>query len=349
MTGELEARYLELAARERLLPVKITPFYRTQLNEEIKAIGIGGPLYRTVLPTEERLSLHVDGETADYINEVSHAPPAAPYIIRKYPDRVAFIITERCFAHCQYCFRAYKLSDEKKSTPLEEKLAALTSFLSLHNEIEEVVITGGDPLILSDENLETTFKSLVRWKLRLHTRAPVYHPERITPALSALLNQHHVKLVLHINHPYELCEPVCNALSLLHNQGVLLFAQYPLLRGINDQFAVQKELLEQLTELHIRPLSIFIVEPNKYSASFRLCMRRIEEIIDMLQWQTPSWINSVRFVLDTEIGKVRRENIVMRTNREIVFRREGKETRYLDFPAELDIPGKLPVLLWKTP
>jgi lysine 2,3-aminomutase len=350
--SDLKEKYNHLVINEGLLPVKTTSFYLKKVIEEVNAIGKGGPLYRTVFPTEERMRLILQNESYDYINETYHTPIAdAPYIIRKYADRVAFLVTEQCLGHCQYCFRSYKLSENKNndaSLDIEQKTRTLIHYLKQNDNINEVILTGGDPLILNKNDLRFILEKLSKWKIRIHTRAIVYDPLNISNALIDLFYKYKVKVVFHINHPYEICKDVERKIISMAKHGVYLFAQYPLLRGINDSAFVQKLLLEKLIVLNVRPLSIFITEPNKYAASFRLNFSRVEQIIDEIQWHTPSWINSVRFVLDTEIGKVRRENIIRRNKTEIVFQREGKEVYYNDIPVLYDIPGNEKNLLWKT-
>ncbi|MDR2865051.1 MAG: 4Fe-4S cluster-binding domain-containing protein [Spirochaetaceae bacterium] len=354
ISQKLEDKYKSLVESDYLLPLKVTDFYLKKIREETQAIGIGGPLYKTVLPTEERLNISLCGESRDYINEKRHMPVLqADYIVRKYSDRLIFLVSDDCFAHCQYCFRTYKLSSEKKDRKnqpclnIEEKTEVLFAYLKSHPEIKEVILTGGDPLTLQADKLRFIFKKLSAWKLRLHTRAIVYSPDVIDSDILSLLHEHNVKIVFHINHPYEICRMVEDKILLMSKNNIKLYAQFPLLRGINDNDEVLTLLLEKCADLNIRPLSIFCVEPNKYSASFRLNFKRIEKIINKINWNTPSWINSVRFVLDSEIGKVRREDIIRRDKTEIVFGRDGKEIRYRDFPAEYDIPAHPDTVLWK--
>jgi lysine 2,3-aminomutase len=347
-------RYARLVEEEGLLPVRAPPFYLKKIEEEIRRAGRGGPLYRAVFPTEERLSCVEADEPRDYIGEFSALPvEGAPYILRKYENRLAFLVTEECFGHCQYCFRTYKLSVDKnasqKNAPpsLEEKTAVLKKYLALHPQIREIILTGGDPLCLEDGALAFLCGALAAWDLRLHTRAIVYEAPRITEALIALFSRYKIRLVFHIIHPYEICEAVEERIAALSASGVRLYAQFPLLRGINDHYQVLAALFEKLDTLGVRPLSVFIVEPNKFSGAFRLPFARIERLINAIHWNTPSWMNALRFTLDTSIGKVRREDIVQRKDGEIIFERAGRRTAYRDFPAALDTPPDPALLLWK--
>ena len=131
------------------------------------------------------------------------------------------------------------------------------------------------------------------------------------------------------------------------NVGIRMYSQFPLLRGINDNSKVLIKLLVKMDELNIRPLSIFIPDPISYSATNRISVNRIEKIIDEVNWNTPSWINSTRFVMDTTIGKVRRENIIKRDGKHIVFSRDGKIVDYYDLDDGIDIPSSIKTLLWK--
>lgn len=154
-------------------------------------------------------------------------------------------------------------------------------------------------------------------------------------------------MVFHINHPYEICEVVEKKINEINDKGVRLYAQFPLLRGINDHYSVLKKLLIKMDELHIRPLSIFIPDLISYSATFRIKFNRIIEIMNEVNWSTPSWINSTRFAMDTTIGKVRRENIVKWKGNCITFSREGKMVEYYDLDDGIDVPSNLDTLLWK--
>jgi lysine 2,3-aminomutase len=350
----LSARYARLVEEEGLLPVRVTPFYLKKIEKEIRRVGRGGPLYRAAFPTEERLSRVEDDEPRDFIGEFSYMPVAdAPFILRKYENRLAFLVTETCFGHCQYCFRTYKLSIDKntshKSAPpsLEEKTAVLKKYLAAHPEIREIILTGGDPLTLDDAALAFLCAALGAWELRVHTRAIAYEPERLSETLITLFSRHKIRLVFHIIHPYEICETAAEKIAALSACSVRLYAQFPLLRGINDHYRTLTALFEKLDALGVRPLSVFIVEPNKFSGAFRLPFARIESLINAIHWNTPSWMNALRFTLDTAIGKVRREDIVQRQNGEIIFEREGRRTAYQDFPAAFDIPGDPALLLWK--
>ena len=198
------------------------------------------------------------------------------------------------------------------------------------------------------DNLKYTLEELKNWNIRIHTRAIVYDPNIFSDEIISLLKKYNVRLVFHINHPYEICEIVEEKINKIDKLGIKMYAQFPLLRGINDNYLVLEKLLIKMDELHIRPLSIFIPDPISYSAVFRLSFKRILKIMDEINWNTPSWINSTRFTMDTTIGKVRRENIIKWEGNCITFSRNNREVKYYDLDDGIDIPSDINKLLWKN-
>ncbi len=348
---EFSKEYNNLVESESVLPMKITEFYKKKVLEEVSQIGTGGPLYKSVIPTKEKMIISTSKETRDYVEEDKHMPiEGVDYIIRKYKDRLIFIITDVCFSHCQYCFRTYNLSKLQKSNlkeTISNKIKVLKKYLYEHNEIKEVIFSGGDPMSIGYKNMIYALDELKNWNIRIHTRAIVYNPNIFDENMIRLLKKNNVRLVFHINHPYEICNVVENKIKQLYNSSIRLYAQFPLLRGINDNYKVLKMLLIKMDELHIRPLSIFIPDPIAYSATYRVSYKRIIEIMNEINWSTPSWINSTRFVLDTTIGKVRYENIKSWEGNCIIFEREGKRVKYYDLDDGIDIPSDINKLLWK--
>ncbi|HCG57919.1 MAG TPA: radical SAM protein [Clostridiales bacterium] len=348
---EILTTYNYLVEKESLLPIKISNFYMKKVVEEFQTIGVNGPLFRSVLPTKNRWEVKTSEETRDYVEEVKHNPiENVDYIIQKYDNRLVFIITDVCFSHCQYCFRSYNLSKFQQSNlkeTIKNKVKTLKEYLSKNPLIEEVIFSGGDPLSIGYANLKFALEELKGFKIRIHTRAIVYNPFVFDKKIIKLFKKHNIRLVFHINHPYEICSEVEKIINNIDHAGIHMYAQFPLLRGINDHYLVLKMLLEKMDELHIRPISIFIPDPISYSADYRLSFNRILEIMDELNWKTASWINSVRFTMDTTIGKVRRENITQHVGKRIVLSREGKNVDYYDLDQGIDKPSDVNILLWK--
>ena len=295
---ELQERYHQLVESDNLLPIKITNFYMKKIIEEIDTIGIGGPLYRSVIPVKDKIALKTSVETRDYVEEDKHNPVEnCDYIIQKYENRLVFIITDVCFAHCQYCFRTYNLSKFQQSNlkeTIENKISILKDYLKANPKIKEVIFSGGDPLTIGYDNMKFALEELKQFDIRIHTRSIVYEPSIFTKKMIALLSEHNVRLVFHINHPYELDDVVEKKINEIRQSGIRMYSQFPLLRGINDNSKVLIKLLIKMDELNIRPLSIFIPDPISYGAGHRISANRIEKIMDEVNWDTPSWVNSTR-------------------------------------------------------
>lgn len=353
------AQYAIIAKREKLLPIRVTPFYQQKINEEVATIGYDGPLYKGSYPTKERLNLRAPGEVPDFVQDHSNMPNGLrDVVIQKYDNRMLFFPTDSCAGHCQYCFRTRVLSEERamgKQLPdFQQKLDGAIAHVNQHPDIREVIFSGGDPMTIHPTLLETALrrfrKETAITNIRIHTRTIVFTPGVYRKNICELLGKYDVRVYFHIMHPYEVCASVAQAVDKLHQQGVQTYNQFPLLRGINDHLEVLTAHVEMLDRLGIRQISMFIPDPINYSATFRIPLARLFSIIDEFNWKTPSWVNAGRVVMDTSIGKVRRENIVEwdKNTGKIIFEREGQRIEYTDFPVELDTPGDISKMLWKT-
>lgn len=359
------AGFDEIARREGLLPIKISDFYAAKVEEETQALrkrglsGAEGPLYRCVLPSMDRFSDRVSGEVSDFIGDGVNMPEALrDVLIWKYSDRVLFLPTDRCASNCQYCFRTAYLSDRYGSKPftLEEKVGKLVEFLREHPDIQEVILSGGDPMVMAPAQLEMVLRALHEGAevkhIRIHSRTLVYSPFVYTPAACEMLAKYRVRLVHHVAHPYEICDVVKEHVERLRVAGVRQYNQFPLLRNVNDHVDVLRELIVELDEIGIRTLSIFAPDVVNFSAPFRVSLKRQFALMDELAWSSPAWVHAVRYALDNPHGKVRKEDFVRWEKDEkgspcAIFAREGKEIRYPDFPEELDKAGDLYIMLWK--
>jgi len=350
--------FQELSKQESLLPIKVTSFYRKKIEEEIAALGhTEGPLHRVAYPSREKIEVRAPGEVADFVDDRHNMPKGIPdIIIRKYRERILFLPTSVCAGHCQYCFRQDVLSEQHGQVPiaLEDKLRMLKEYLRDRKEIKEVILSGGDPMILPLHALRpiigTLKDELNVESIRIHTKTICYAPNVFhNEEKLELLGKAKVRVVFHIVHPYEICDEVKQTIQRMRSHGIRCYSQFPLLRNVNDHPDLLIHHLEQLDRLEVRNLSIFIPDPIYYSGAFRVSLSRLFDLINQFNWRSPSWINSTRFVLDTSIGKVRREDMKHYDHETstAVFEREGKQIVYPDFPASLDKPGELKTLLWK--
>ncbi len=353
------AEYESLATENNLLPVKVNSFFKKKVEAECAHLNnCEGPLYRIVYPTAEKVSEKQDFETNDFVDDRENMPDdSQSSFIHKYKDRILFLPVAHCASNCIYCFRQDVLSEknqkvEKKIT-LEEQLNILIEYITDKPEIEEVILSGGDPMMLraSDlKNIFSTIRSRTHIKyFRLHTKTIVFAPSVISSEKINILKDYNCKLVFHITHPYEVCDEVKNKIAELNASGLRLFNQFPILRKINDHHVVLIKLLKELDEMNVRTLSIFFPDPVQYSSAYRINLKRLFSIIDLFHWNSPSWINSTRFCQDSVFGKVRREDLheYIPEKGYALFKREGQLIKVPDHPEKDDDPGVLETLLWK--
>lgn len=365
--SHLVSEFDSIARREGLLPIKVSDFYAEKVAEEMRVLGekFGaemagkGPLYRCVLPGEDRFGARVAGEVDDFIGDKVNMPPElADVLIWKYLDRVLFLPTDRCASNCQYCFRTAYLSDRHGTKPftLREKVTKLVKFLRERPEIEEVILSGGDPMVMAPGDLEMILKKLKEEAcvphIRIHSRTLVYSPAVYSARTCEMLAKYRVRLVHHVAHPYEICDVVREHVERLSRAGVRQYNQFPLLRGVNDHVDVLRDLIVALDEIGVRTLSIFAPDVVNFSTPFRVSLRRQFALMDELAWSSPAWVHAVRYALDNPYGKVRQQDFVRwekdkQGNPFAIFKREGKEIKYPDFPEELDVPGDIDRMLWK--
>jgi lysine 2,3-aminomutase len=349
-------KFEALRKQYSLLPPKVPAFYKLKVEEELSCLRHnGGPLYKLVYPTEEKIGLRAPGEVQDYIDDRQYIPKGSQgHFLHKYNNRVLFMPTSTCLGHCMYCFRQDILEEhhEHRQQKLERDLNELCQYLKQHSEVSEVILSGGDPLMLPLKDLKKIFEQLKSISsvqhLRLHTRAFVFDPKSLSSEKISLFSEYRVRFVMHVVHPYELCETVLKKCHEAHTAGLRLYNQFPLLRGVNDHCEVLSRLFNQLDEHHIRNLSVFMPEPVLHSATYRIPFQRIQNIIQQLQNTMPSWIHATRFCQDTPIGKVKLEQRVPSEDpAQVCFERDGLLVSVPDFPKELDVPGLIENLLWK--
>ncbi len=357
ITAELRQQFNAKAKELNVLPIKVTPHYEKMVQAEYEVLGRrGGPLYRVVYPTSDRLEIQIPHEVPDFVEDQSNMPPGlANVLIHKYQRRALFLVTDKCVGHCMYCFRQDVLTDlHGNSLPsLEERLNGVVNYLAGRPEVSELILSGGDPLNIPFHHLDHLFERLTQQTevtdIRIHSRNLVFAPQVVSNKVAELLGKHRARIYIHVVHPYEIEDKMVAVVKQLQDAGVRTYSQFPILRGVNDHVQVLEKLLRRLDDLRANPINLFIPDPISYSAIFRIPMKRLLQLMDELYWSTGSWTNGVRLVLDTPIGKVRREDIVAwdETTGQITFQREGKKVIYHDFPSELDKPGELDTLLWR--
>ena len=312
---------------------KITPYYRRLLD----ALGPSHPLRRTVEPRGELILC--PGELADPLGEEAHSP--VPGLVHTYPDKVLLLATLECAVYCQYCTRSRLVAPctEEFGVSMQRNVSeAVFHWLKTQDQVRDVLISGGDPLTLSDSDLDALFSKVraiphIR-TLRLGTKIPAVLPQRITPELAKLLVRHGVWLQLHVVHPAELTDEMTHALSLLADAGVPMVSQTVLLKGINDRADILADLFYGLLERRVKPYYLFQCDPVLGSSRFRTPVEKGLQLIRELRGRI-SGLALPHFCIDAPGGggkitllpgsPMRREGDWI-----ILTNYEGREYRYPD-------------------
>jgi EF-P beta-lysylation protein EpmB len=242
------------------------------------------PLLQQVMVKQSELLL-TEGYLTDPLQEASFNP--TPGLIHKYRNRALLIAHQSCAVHCRYCFRRHFPYDQQqlRQTQLEQAL----DYLSARPEISEVILSGGDPLSLSDNKLVELIDKLDQLPnlttIRLHSRTPVVLPDRVSPELLSALSKAKKKvvLVLHINHPNEIGVPLAQKLTALTDAGVTLLNQSVLLRGINDNEQTLIELSNRLWQNGILPYYLHLLDPVQGAAHFNIDQTTANKLWQALQ------------------------------------------------------------------
>jgi len=256
--------YLQHFKARQLFPVRVPrPFI-----ERMKRGDINDPLLKQVMPLTQEFIV-TDGFVDDPLEEHD---TVAEGLLHKYKHRVLMIVKAGCAINCRYCFRRhFPYAD---NSPNKARWQEALTYIAQHDEISEVIFSGGDPLMASDEHLTWLIKKIediphVR-RLRLHTRLPVVIPQRITAGLVEQLKTSRLKatLVLHINHPNEISQVLADALEPLREARIPLFNQSVLLKEINDDANVLAQLSEALFDVGIQPYYLHMFDPVQGAAHF---------------------------------------------------------------------------------
>lgn len=284
---QLPESYLEPAIRAA---VDFPVFAPLNYVQRMKLADPSDPLLMQILPIEDELQ-QVDGFETDPVgDELSKRQPG---LIQKYKGRVLLIATGTCAIHCRYCFRRhYPYAEEP--TSLAQWQPAIDS-IAADESIHEVILSGGDPLSLSDTKLTKLAQELDRIqhlkRLRIHTRLPIVIPDRVTEDLLAWLTGTHMQsfVVLHANHANELSTDVLRRVLHLRESGVTLLNQSVLLRGVNDNFVALKELCEQLSDNGVLPYYLNQLDRVQGAAHFEVSVAKGKRLIEQLRSHLPGY------------------------------------------------------------
>jgi lysine 2,3-aminomutase len=291
----------------------------------------GDPMWNQYVPTMQELDV-VDG-VIDSLDEDGDSP--VPNITHRYPDRVLFLVSPVCASYCRFCTRRRKVGDPEK-IPLNQYDSAF-AYIAAHPEIRDVILSGGDPMMLSDRRLEYIFEKLRAIPhveiIRIGSRITSHLPERVTPEFCEMVRKYHpVYMNTHFDHPSELTPAAVAALGRLADAGVPLGCQTVLLRGVNDSPEVMKELMHKLMKARVRPYYIYMADQVAGGEHFRTTVEKGLEIVKALRGWT-SGLAVPHFVIDAPGGggkvPLLPEYVEEINEDEVVFRNyEGKRFVY---------------------
>jgi len=280
------------------LALAITPYFFNLIDPADEHC----PIRQQVIPRIEE-SHTAPWEMSDPVGEDSHSP--VPGLVHRYPDRVLFLVTDRCAAYCRYCTRS-RLVSNATGYDFHPEFDKQIAYIAAHPEIRDVLLSGGDPLLLSDDKLENLLSRLraiphVEF-LRIGSRIPTFLPQRITPELCAMLKKFHpLFMSIHSNHPRELTTEVRDAMGRLADAGIPLGNQSVLLKHVNDDADVMKAHVQKLLMCRVKPYYIYQCDLISGSAHLRVSVRKGLEIMEKLRGHTTGYAVP-QYVIDAPGG-----------------------------------------------
>ncbi len=322
-----------LAMTHEKFAVAVTPHFA----ELIDPNDPDCPIRRQVVPREEEL-LVGPGDMTDPCGE-DH-DEVVPGLVHRYPDRVLLLALDTCAAYCRYCTRS-RLVNQGELDPLPRRLDAVVAYLEAHTEVRDVLLSGGDPLLMSEDRLDEVLGRIRAIPhiefVRLGSRVPSFLPQRITPELVAVLRKHRVWLSLHFCHAREITPDVAHACDLLADGGIPLGSQTVLLKGVNDDVQTLKDLVHALLKVRVRPYYLYQCDPVVGTGHLRTSVAKGIELISGLRGHTTGYAVPT-YVIDAPGGggkvPIQAETIVSYENGQALLRNwAGRTYAYVD-PAE---------------
>jgi len=315
------------------LALAITPYFFNLIDVH----DVNCPIRRQVIPQVQETHV-APWEMEDPCGEDNHSP--VPGLVHRYPDRVLFMVTDRCASYCRYCTRS-RLVSNATHYDFHPEIERQLEYVRSHKMVRDVLLSGGDPLLFTDEKLEFLLKSLraiphVEF-LRIGTRIPIFLPQRITPELCAMLKKYHPLFVsVHSNHPRELTTEAREALGRLADAGIPLGNQSVLLRGVNDSPEVMRAHVQKLLMCRVKPYYIYQCDLITGSAHLRASVQKGLDIMENLRGHTSGYAVP-QFVIDAPGGggkvPINPEYILSRNCQRVVIRNfEGKIFEYIEGP-----------------
>lgn len=336
-TAEQLEQYMTLTPDEKAgclfanqkLALAITPYFFNLIDRNDPDC----PIRKQVIPRAQEMVVSEE-ETLDSLGEDEHSP--VPGLVHRYPDRVLFLVTDRCAAYCRYCTRSRLVSNAQDYNFHPEFEQGLR-YIEAHPEIRDVLLSGGDPLLLSDKKIEHLLSRLRAIRhvefIRIGSRIPVFLPQRITPELAEIFKKYGpIWMSIHVNHPKECTAELRAACDRLAFAGVPLGNQSVLLTGVNDDAEVMKALVHRLLRMRVRPYYLYQMDLITGGSHFKVDVRKGIEIIKALRGFTSGYAVP-QYVIDAPGGggkvPINPDYVEKITDNEVVFRNyEGKSFTY---------------------
>ncbi|MGA1822415.1 MAG: KamA family radical SAM protein [Thermoplasmatota archaeon] len=294
--NELGGDPREIGRVKRKYPMKVTPYYLNLIGEK------GDPIWKQCIPDMDELHDNLNEE--DPLKEEEHTP--VPYLVHKYPDRVLLLTSSKCAMYCRFCTRKRKVG-RIQQIPMVDIMKAI-DYINANPVIRDVIVSGGDPLMRTDSEIEMILRRLREIPhveiIRIGTRMPCVNPGRITPHLARIIAKYHpVYVNIHFNHPREVTQESEKACAILANAGIPLGSQTVLLKGVNDDPDTMKELMLKLLSIRVKPYYIYQCDLVKGVEHFRTPVEDGIRIMKSIQGFT-SGLGVPHFVIDGPGGKV---------------------------------------------
>ena len=299
-------KYVNLTKKEeegvkdslKIMRMAITPYYLTLFDEK----NLNCPIRKQAIPSGAELHNSVS-DLLDPLHEDVDSP--VPGLTHRYPDRVLFLITDQCSMYCRHCTRR-RFAGQKDKQLSKERINKAIEYISKTSSVRDVLLSGGDPLLVNDDFLESIIQKLRAIPhveiIRIGTRTPVVMPQRITKELVNMLKKYHpIWINTHFNHPREITTDACISLKKIADAGFPLGNQSVLLRGVNDCVSTMKELVHLLVKNRVNPYYIYQCDLSQGIEHFRTPISKGIEIIENLRGHT-SGIAVPTYVVDAPGG-----------------------------------------------
>jgi len=283
----------EIEEVKGVYPMRVTKHFLSLIREK------GDPIWRQCIPSMEELW---DLNREDPLMEERDSKTSC--LVHRYPDRVLLLVSSKCAMYCRFCTRKRKIGriEEIPMSEIEKSI----EYIREHKEVRDVLLSGGDPFMRTDEELEHIISELRDIEhveiIRIGTRMPVSNPARITPKLAAMLKRYHPLFInIHFEHPREIDEECSRALATLADAGIPLGSQTVLLHGVNDNAETLTALFQKLLKNRVRPYYLYLCDPSQGVEHFRTTVQEALEIFRQIQGRTTG-LCIPHLVIDTPGG-----------------------------------------------